>query len=74
MAPAPSKAPALATEGDARNTNHNVVELGLIGSIEIAARLEDSEGARRELVRRAHAYGAERIVGGIEARKVNGAA
>lgn len=74
MAPAPSKAPALATESHARNTNHNLLELGVIGRFEFGARLLDSEDAGRELVSRADARSAEQVAARIEARKVHGAA
>ncbi len=74
MAPAPSEAPAFATKGDARNTDHNIVELEHIGSVEIGSRFEDSEGASRELIARIDANRAKRVGRRLEARKVNGAA
>jgi hypothetical protein len=74
MAPASSKAPALATESDARNTNQRFVKLGVIGPFEIASRLENAEGARRELVTSVHTNCVERIGRRIEARKIDAAA
>jgi hypothetical protein len=74
MAPTPSEAPACATKGQARYTNHEVVEIWVVCRFKLGSRFEDSEGAWRQIATRMHAQGAERVDCRIEAGKVNGAA
>jgi hypothetical protein len=61
MAPAPSEAPAFATEGQARSANQNASEFGVIGGFDFSSRRQNSEGARREVLAPVYAHGAERV-------------